>query len=230
MGFPKATFRERSVLLDGGSTLLLADLHLGRVRDSDVELPLGEATDILDRLDSVLTASQPDEVLIAGDLIHTFGTVPYGVAETVRAVAETIRNSGASLVVTEGNHDSALTQVDSVEPRPWARVDEETVTLHGHEKPETEAERYVIGHDHPAITIEGAKHPCFLDCPDQYHGADVLVLPAYSRVAVGTTVNNRTATDTMSPLLEDLSTCQPIVPTAAEPLRFPPLSDLAAFL
>lgn len=230
MAFPNAAYGERSVLLDGGSTLVLADLHIGRVRESDVELPLREAEDLLERLELRLTETDPELVVIAGDFVHKFGTIPYSVAETAREVAETIRQVGATLVVTEGNHDSALRTLESVDTEPTARIDEETIAHHGHELPGTKADRYVIGHDHPAITIEGSKHPCFLACPDQKGGAEILVVPAFSRVAIGTPINGRTAADTMSPLLTDLDSCQPIVPTDDGPLRFPPLSSLQQFL
>jgi len=35
----------------------------------------------------------------------------------------------------------------------------DTVVLHGHETPDDDADRYVVGHDHPTIVIEGQRRP-----------------------------------------------------------------------
>jgi hypothetical protein len=169
-------------------------------------------------------------VVLAGDVLHAFDAVPDGVAQTVEALAESVADAGADLSVVAGNHDTQLASLESVDPVPSFRLDPETVVLHGHEEPPVAASRYLIGHEHPAITIEGQRRPCFLACPDQFDGAAVVVLPAFSRAAVGTTVNGRSAADTMSPLLTALDRCRPIVPTAEEPLEFPPLRELQEHL
>ncbi|AOW80195.1 putative phosphoesterase, ICC [Halodesulfurarchaeum formicicum] len=227
--FQDVVVTNRAVSLPSQDTLVLADLHLGRVRSSRVELPLGEQADLMDRIDGLLETYQPSEVVVAGDLIHSFDTLSITVQDAVDTLTRTVTTTGATLTVTTGNHDGLLDHHDSIDPVPAAQFGD-TVVLHGHERPTIDADRYIIGHEHPAIRIEGVRHPCTLACPDQLDGAAVLVLPAFSRVASGTIVNGQTAADTMSPLLTGLDRCRPIVSTADGPLEFPPLGELRPHL
>lgn len=228
--FEGVQYEDRAVWLPEHGTLVLADVHLGRARSSGVDLPIGSHADILERLEVLLDDHEPDRVVIAGDLVHEFDSVPYGVAETVKELVGLVESRGADVVVTAGNHDAALDRVTSVDTVPEWSLGPDTLVHHGHEIPDRDTERYIIGHDHPAITIEGSRRPCYLACPDQFEGRDVLVLPAFSRVAVGTTVNSRSAADMMTPLVTDLEPCRPIVPTDEEPLEFPSLEKLGPYL
>ena len=228
--FPTVEYDDRAVWVPETETLVLADLHMGRVRQSSVELPIGETPDLLERLTRLGDRYEPAEVVIAGDLVHAFDTVPYGVAESVRELVDAVTATGAELRVTSGNHDPTLERIDLIDPIESHRLDSSTVIHHGHEVPTKQADRYIIGHEHPAVTMEGQRRPCFLECWDQLEGAAVLVLPAFSRVAVGTTVNDMTAADSMSPLLTDLDSCRPVLRTAGDTLSFPPLNTLRSHL
>lgn len=228
--FADVTYLERAVFFPDPETLVLADLHVGRVATSDVELPMGEGDDLVERLSAVLESANPDRVVLAGDVLHSFDSLPYGVTETIDRVTKTVTAAGAELVAVAGNHDTILEAVTDLPVQPSVALDAETVVHHGHEVPETGAERYVIGHEHPAISIEGVRHPCFLDCRNQYRAAAVLVLPAFNRFAVGTVINEMDAEDSMSPLVVDMDGCRPVVRTAEETLRFPGLGALRSHL
>lgn len=228
--FADACYDDRGVWLPSQGTLIIADVHLGRAKSSRLDVPIGSHADVLDRLEVLLENHDPERVVIAGDLVHDFESVPYDVAETVEDLVTIVESRGAEFVVTAGNHDTVLDRVTSVDTVQDYVLGDGTVVHHGHEIPSGEPDRYVVGHDHPAITIEGDRRPCYLDCPDQYEGRDVLVVPAFSRVAVGTTVNGRSAADMMTPLITDLETCRPIVTTDGEPLVFPPLGKLSTYL
>lgn len=225
------TFRDRAVYLPDEDCLVLADLHLGRDETSNVELRLGEREDIVDRFDALLSQFTPSLVVIAGDLLHSFSTLPRGVAESVAAVERSARRVGARLVVTPGNHDTML---DSV----WkgAVEDEQTVgewvVCHGDEPPEVTAEGYIVGHDHPTISIEGQRHPCYLRATDAYRGADVLMLPSFTRLAGGVEVNRMAARDFQSPLVANADAFRPIVrdEDGDETLQFPPLGEFRRLL
>ncbi len=219
---------ERALYLREPDALVIADLHVGRARESNVEFPLDEADRLRERLTSLLDRTDPGTVVVAGDLLHSFSRLPYGVAETVADLADRVRETGADLTVTPGNHDTRLeTAVDGPTPDE-ARLDDGTVVCHGHERPDGDAHRYVIGHDHPAIEIEGRRYPCTLYGPGTYEGADVLALPAFTPLAPGVAVNGASARDLQSPLLSNLRRFRPIVRDvdAGETLSFPPLSDL----
>ena len=130
-----------------------------------------------------------------------------------------------------GNHDTILDALnvgsDATEIVDEYRLGDGTLVCHGHEEPEGTAERYVVGHEHPAIRIEGARHACFLRGDGAYEGGDVLVLPAFSQSATGTLVNGRRRA--MSPLVGSLGGFRPIV-VGEETYEFPPLSKLGKLL
>ena len=217
--------RDRAALI--GDTLVLADLHLGRTGTA-VELPVGAGEDMRDRLAALLDRFDPSTVVIAGDLLHSFGGVPRGVTRTLGALRGTVRAAGAELVVLPGNHDTLLETVWDGPTRQTYQAGE-TVICHGHAipEPETEADRYVIGHDHPTIVIEGDRRPCYLAGDGVYQDADVLVVPTFNRVIAGVPVNNVTGGALMSPLLPAAERLSPVIrdESAEETLVFPPLEE-----
>lgn len=225
-------FGARACHLSATGTLVVADLHVGRAAASNVAFPLGERDDLTDRLVDALDRFDPETVVVAGDYLHAFGDVPAPVPETVAAVEERVADAGADLVVAPGNHDGALAAVSDAPRRPAVAVGD-AVVCHGHEEPDAAAERYVVGHVHPAISVEGDRRPCFLVGEGAYRGADVVVLPAFSRLAPGTLVGGlrRGREGAFSPLLEDVDAFRPVVVTGdGDPLWFPPLSELGSFL
>jgi putative SbcD/Mre11-related phosphoesterase len=230
---PDLSFARRSVYVEPADALVVADIHLGRGRESAVQLPLGEREDVVDRLAAALDRFGPGEVVVAGDLLHSFGRLPDGVEDALEAVVEIVEDAGARLVVTPGNHDGLLEGAfDGPQPAAHALGDG-TVVCHGHERPDDEATRYVVGHDHPALTVEGQRHPCFLYGEGAFDGADVVVLPAFSRLARGVSVGGRRGAEFMSPLLSVAAgEFRPVVfaEGGGEPLAFPPLSALREHL
>ncbi|QGN06618.1 metallophosphoesterase [Halorhabdus sp. CBA1104] len=225
------TLRDRGVVL--GEALVVADLHLGRERSSTVELSVGSERSLRERLSGLIAEHSVSEVVVAGDLLHAFDSLPPDVVASYKQLRDVVTDHGCRLVVTPGNHDVLLDAVrDGPSPEEYALSDGQTVVCHGHELPETDADRYVIGHDHPAIEIEGQKRPCYLHGTDVYRDADVLVLPAFNELVAGVTINHIGADGFHSPLIENVDTFRPIVrdDTAGETLSFPPLGSLRGLL
>jgi len=223
----------RAVSLSAADALVVADLHVGRSEASEVEFPLGERRDLLERLRALLAAADPETVVFAGDVLHRFGTVSERSRETVERLAEACRDAGSRPVFVRGNHDTALDAVrGDVRDAYVAGEDPRIVVCHGHEEPSVDADAYVIGHDHPAIEIEGQRRPCFLHVPAAYRDADLLVVPAFSRLAAGVTINDARAGDLLSPLLDDLDDVRPVVydEEREEALTFPPLGSFRRLL
>ncbi|MFB6217951.1 MAG: metallophosphoesterase [Halobacteriaceae archaeon] len=212
--------------MPAADALVVADLHVGRAETSNVEYPLGERADLRDRLGALLDEFDPGTVVVAGDLLHSFESVPRGVEETVADLRSLVADAGAAFVVVEGNHDTMLDAV-GVEAAREHRIGD-TVVCHGHEEPRSGAERYVVGHEHPAITMEGNRQPCFL--VGSYRGAEVIVLPAFSALAPGREVNGLYRGDTLSPLIEDIDGFRPVAVADGEPLEFPRLGELRRLL
>lgn len=261
-----AAFRDRALYLPARDVLVCADLHLGRDATAAVQASLGERADITGRLAALCDRFSPTEVVLAGDVLHSFSGTPGDVAESFDAIVRGIESRGATVAITPGNHDAMLGGLWGGERVPEYRLgpgtggkggsegddgdtggtdaDEGTdtsaegtdtgdvVVCHGHETPRTAAGTYVIGHDHPAIAIEGQRRPCYLYGPDAYQGADVLMVPAFTRLAAGVVVNQLRARDLQSPLVEDLEGFRPIVrdEEGDETLWFPPLGEFRSML
>lgn len=236
-------YHGRAAYLREPDALIVADLHVGRVAASNVDAPLDEGRDIVERIATHLDAVDPATFVVAGDILHVHGSVPTGTVNVLEDIVQTVDSAGATPVFVKGNHDTLLDELDiSGDPRivDEYRLQDGTVVCHGHEEPAEESDsdgareptatgpvRYVVGHEHPAIRIEGARHACFLAGESTYRDADVLVLPAFSSAASGTLVNR--LGDAMSPVVGTLGRYRPVV-VGEEPYEFPPLSEFAALL
>lgn len=250
-----ARFRDRAVYFPRGETLVLADLHVGRGEAADVEFPLGEATDLRDRLTTLLTAFDPETVVVAGDVLHQFSRTSDAVAQSLSGLREACLDAGARPVLVAGNHDTMLSSVwDGPTPDSHeitlsgeppagpeddylpATVSGPVVVRHGHEPPPaTEADRaglYVVGHDHPTVEIQGRRRPCYLFVPDAVRGTPALMLPAFNRIPAGVVVNGMAGDDFQSPFVTAADPVHPVVwdPDADERLSFPALGDLRRLL
>ena len=223
--------RDRAVYLPATGTLVCADLHVGRDATSEVELPVGEHDDLTARFERLLDRYEPAAAVIAGDLLHSFDRIPSGAAATVRSLSALAEDRGCPVTVTPGNHDTLLAEL-------WnGAIDGEyvagdCVVTHGHVTPEADADCYIVGHDHPTIEIEGVRRPCYLYGTGQYGGAEVLMLPAFSKLPAGVVVNELSAAAFQSPFVTDAGALRPIVrdETADESHEFPPLRELRRFL
>jgi putative SbcD/Mre11-related phosphoesterase len=223
------TYDDRALLLD--ETLVVADLHVGRGPGGELEFPVGSGSDMVERFRSLVERHEPEVVVLAGDLLHSFQTVPRTVENTVAGLQSACRESGASLAVTPGNHDTMLDSVwDGPSEREYRVGD--TVVLHGHEAPEGDADRYVVGHDHPTIEIEGQRRPCYLVGEGQYRGSEVVMVPSFNKLNAGVRVNSMSASDFQSPLVTDADRLAPGVwdERARETTEFPPLGEFRRML
>lgn len=229
-----AQFRDRAVYLSGADALVVADVHVGRDAASNVELPLGERADLRERLTALLDAFEPATLVLAGDVLHAFGELPDAVEASLGDLTAAARDRGVRPVAVRGNHDAMLDAAFDGPVEDAHRLADGTVVVHGHEAPGVEADRYVAGHDHPAIRVEGDKRPCWLYGPGVYRGADVLLVPAFNALTRGVVVNDMRGRDFDTPLVEAgaAGALRPLVrdETAGETLAFPPLGEFRELL
>jgi len=225
-------FRDRAVYLGATNTLVVADLHLGRAASSNVDVPLDETGDIHSRLAALIERFEPQQVVFAGDILHSFSTVPRGVEQTVSDLYEQCLAAGCEPIATEGNHDTQLESVWPDDIVDSVRLADGTVICHGHTVPDRHGERYIIGHDHPTISIEGKRHPCLCVDPTGYRGRELLVLPAFTRLASGVELNQLRADALQSPLISSVDSLQPHIWDAESKttLEFPPLGEFRRLL
>ncbi|MFB6157206.1 MAG: metallophosphoesterase [Haloferacaceae archaeon] len=232
IGGRELALRGRACHLPAAGALVVADLHVGRAAASDVEYPLGERADLRDRLAAAVERFDPGTVAFAGDLLHRFGDASARSVDALRDLIGAVRAAGVRAVVVAGNHDVGLDGAWPGDVHDEFRLSDGTVVCHGHEEPSADAPAYVVGHDHPTIAIEGQRRPCLLYGEGVYRDADLLVLPAFSRVAPGVEVNRMDAGDFASPLVRDADALRPVVhdPDADETLAFPPLGRFRRML
>lgn len=191
-------FPARGVLWHERSTLLVADLHLGRQqawRAGGVpisgEAQIASLDEPLERLSMLLRATGARRLLILGDLLHA----PAGLTEAmIERVAEWRREHGACRVeVVPGNHDRGLDRVrDAWSLGVLEAIVREPPFVFVHDPadvPTGEPEPLVAccGHVHPMVRLssrgDAVRAPAFFLSPRR------LLLPAFSGMNSGATVS-----------------------------------------
>ena len=225
-------FADRAVYLDAADAVVLADLHVGRGDASRVAAPIDAGESIRQRVRTLLDRFAPATIVFAGDLLHSFDRLPRTAADAIEGLWADCADADVDALAVVGNHDSRLADCWPGSVADAVTLDDGTVVCHGHAPPEERGHRYVIGHAHPAITIEGVKRPCCLFGKDAYRGGELLVLPAFTTLAGGVDISDRRAADLPSPLVSTLAPLQPVVwdDVDDDTLWFPPLQQLQRLL
>ena len=223
---------DRGAYLSEHDILVCADLHLGRDITANTEFPLGASDRILSRLTQLLDRFTPDKVVLAGDVLHAFDHIPSGVEETFVSLIEAIESIDAKPIFIEGNHDSFLSTLHDGPVRDAYRITDDIVICHGHKHPVPDATWYICGHVHPAINIEGQRHPCYLHTPIRDAEPRVTVLPSFTDIAPGMEINGVIKDDLPSPLIQNIDRYHPGIWDAQteQSFWFPPMSELRRML
>jgi putative SbcD/Mre11-related phosphoesterase len=211
--------------------LIIADYHAGIetvLRTEGVELADGSA-ERRERLSALLAETDPDRLVILGDLIHSIGT-PWDVErEELAALFD-----GLSVPVTlvRGNHDgdidSLCAELDhdiTVTPPGGTRIGS-LGFVHGHTYPDPDVldvDVLCMGHEHPVVRLEdevgghrvervwlrGALDPGPFDesltdsrTADSTSSPELVVFPAFNDLSGGTWVNVA-GQEFLSPYLPD---------------------------
>lgn len=215
---------EKALLL--GKNLIIADVHLGyevAMAKEGFYLPR-VFHDIVGSLKSLLEREKPKRLIVDGDLKHSF--IPeWRERAELKAFFDEISPLVEEVVLVRGNHDVGVLWlrelgvevVDELELNGWKLV-------HGHKV--VEGERFIIGHEHPAVRLRdevGAviKLPAFL------LGEKLIVLPAFSPWAYGNDVLRETVSPFLGFYREDFEV---VVPAGDELLSFGRLSRLREVL
>lgn len=206
-----------------GNSIIIADLHIGyeeSMAKEGIYLPKA-FRQMVTSVAALLKEQRPKRLIINGDLKHSFIPLKREKLE-LKAFFEEVIPLVEEAVVVRGNHDVGVSWikelgvevVDEIELEGWKVV-------HGHKL--VEGEKFIIGHEHPAIRLRdevGAliKVPIFLV------SETLIVLPAFSPWAYG----NDILREIVSPFLKDacLSSFEVFVPLDEELLNFGKLGDL----
>ncbi|WP_461865537.1 metallophosphoesterase [Thermococcus sp.] len=210
-----------------GRDLIIADLHLGyeiSMTKEGVYLP-NMFYRTVNLLKMLIEKEKPKRLIINGDLKHSF--VPFKQEKfELKTFFSEISPLVGEIILVKGNHDVGILWtkelgieiVDEIELGGWKIV-------HGHKL--VEGEKFIIGHEHPAIRLRdevGAliKVPVFLA------GRNLIVLPAFSPWAYG----NDILREIVSPFLRyfDVSESKVLVPLDSEILDFGSFGKLSKML
>lgn len=179
-GLPALLYAERAIYFPTLGTLMLTDTHFGKtaaIRNRSNSQPDGDIAQDIQRLDRLIAAANPEQLILLGDLVHSGNGYDRQVLSQVSQWADSHLDLPMKLV--RGNHDWAAGDP----PEGWGiecvnapHVFPPFVLSHF---PKPDPRGYVLaGHLHPAGLLlkenrQRFKLPCF------WFGDRVGVLPAF---------------------------------------------------
>lgn len=177
---------DRALWWPGASTLVIADLHIGKdatFRHFGIPVPAGGITRDLARLGALLRATGAERLVILGDLLHArAGRVPEAVEAMTRWREE---HAALAVVLVRGNHDRAAGRV----PGEWRMEEVEephadgALTLLHH--PETDwVGPGLAGHVHPVTSLQDFDGS-IVSIPSFIQDTERLILPAFGSFTGG---------------------------------------------
>ncbi|TVQ80587.1 MAG: ligase-associated DNA damage response endonuclease PdeM [Phycisphaeraceae bacterium] len=174
---------QRAIWWESASTLLLADLHLGKAaafRTAGIPVPENTTTHDLATLSELLDRTLARRLVILGDFFHARSGRSAHIESTLDAWRS--RHGNLEILLIRGNHDHSSGD-------PPAHLDINCLAegaslppfaLHHH--PTTDASGYVLaGHIHPAIRLDDPGTRASIRFPCFWFGTNGAVLPAFGR-------------------------------------------------
>lgn len=167
---------ERCIFWHEEHTLILSDLHLGKIthfRKHGIAAPSQVRFNELERLTSLLVQYQPKRVIIVGDLFHSDLNPEWDLFVSYLKPFNHIE-----WLLVRGNHDSLPAFLfKDIGFKVSASVFLQPFLFIHH--PETNKQHYVIsGHIHPGVRLSG-KGKQYLKLPCFYFGEKFALLPAF---------------------------------------------------
>ncbi len=221
---------------------IIADTHLGfeeEMAEKNVLIPPFQLTRILNIIERVVNAVNPELFIIAGDFKHRFNTLGNVERREIAEVLTYLLPRVDEVIVVRGNHDNYLSYM--LRRFPFKLVDHiklgKYLIVHGHKEPPQDVgdwDTVIFGHEHPSITVRDSigtvgKYPCFLKGKLK-NSKTFLTLPASGIYQTGSRVSLR-RDDYLSPILKDFAVLEEVVPVIVDEevgtLELPPLSALA---
>lgn len=196
------TFLNKALLITHKkkSVLVLGDIHLGYgegLRRSGIFLPRNFYQEIIqdfDALEEALVSHTLDHIIILGDLKHEIGFILRDEWSEVLQFIEHISKRCPSVIVVKGNHDMILEPI--LAKANLSMVDfylwEGYAFVHGDrdfkELYDSVVHTWVMGHFHPAITLEQGvtkeSYKCFLI--GLYKKKKIIMMPSFFTGTEGT--------------------------------------------
>lgn len=211
-----------SVYIKETKTCVLSDIHIGLEEElfaHGLVFPLREKMELLRRIEIVLERFNPRKLVIAGDVVHSFGRADHRIRRKLEFILNKIR-SRCELVLVSGTHDGMLPYMGFT---AQSRCDEGGFTVSHGDEELGEHGHLIMGHEHPVLDVEMMRVPCYLFGRCMMDGSDIMVLPAFNPLCQGVAVNHLESSDLLSPLLRrlDIGKLHPVVEVEGEVVVFP---------
>lgn len=197
--------------------LVISDLHLGLEGSMTSEgsyVPKFNLEDVIEDIEKARSMTEASRILVNGDLKNEFKKSYYSERTEVTELLQHLKRRFEEVMLVEGNHDRFIqdtVESEGLEMYEFILVDD-ILFIHGDERPEEieslkeDFDTVVIGHEHPALSLKddigiSEKIPCFL-YGETHKENDIIVLPAFSRISNGTSVNEVPKSKLLSPVLK----------------------------
>ncbi len=228
---PDIRIIETALWLEKERILIINDLHLGyeeALIRKGVLVPRFQLKTILGILDRILQQVKPKIIIINGDLKHEFGTILKQEWQEVLQLIDYLLQRSQKVIIIRGNHDPIIKPIAEkrrTEVVTKYQADDILIT-HGDEIIETDAQRIIIGHEHPAITVrEGSKwekYKCFLR--GRWQDKELIAVPSFNPLLEGTDILKER---TLSPFLGDLNPFDVFIVHQSEVFHFGTVEQIA---
>lgn len=186
MGETLTLLPERAVYWRRTSTLLLADVHLGKastLQAAGIPVPEGHDKDDLARLSSIIRAMSVERVVVLGDWIHAHAGMHGRLLDTIRQWRA--QHAVVAIDWVPGNHDRKAASLATA----WdmqlcaAELINPPFVLQHYPKSSVQGAT-IAGHLHPCFSVRAKgiripRMPCFVFQPD------CAILPAFSSFVGG---------------------------------------------
>ena len=177
-------------------TLIVGDFHIGyeeALNKQGILVPRFQFEDIVKRITPILERTQPETIIINGDLKHEFGTISETEWKQTLKFLDLLSKHCKKIILIKGNHDKILEPI--AKKRNLEIVDHYVLNniyiCHGNSIPDNiEQKIIIIGHEHPAVVIRtklrAEKYKCFL--LGTFNRKKLIVIPSFNLVTEGTDV------------------------------------------
>lgn len=153
--YPALLIRDSNV-----RTLVIADLHIGWevvLSQQGIHIP-SQTSKLVQKLEEVVRASSPTELVILGDVKHAVAKVEFEEWRDVPEFLEKAMKLVPVVKVVPGNHDGNLEPLTPREieilPSSGMKASEDVALVHGHAWPSPEllsSPTLIMGHVHPVV-------------------------------------------------------------------------------
>lgn len=208
-------------------TLIVGDVHIGyeeALNKQGVMVPRVQFPQMMERMQVILEKEKPEKIILIGDLKHEFGAISNQEWRETLKFLDLLAEYTEDIILVKGNHDTIIKPI--TEKRKIQLVDsyvqDGLLFIHGDAEPESipdDVETIIIGHEHPAITLDDGlrkeKFKCFIK--GKYRKRDLIVLPSFFLATQGTDI---LTDDLISPMILDIENFEVFVITDSSVLDF----------